>query len=92
MYPSYEEINFETKMAGVLTVTRNKANGLLAALRSRTTPMEVYKARDHMLVYEKEADIRDMTPDFMALDNIKDVANVIVTAPGDKVDFVSRFF
>ena len=109
--PLHEEINFETKMAGELTVTRNREDaiytlnfparpgvridlpeGLLAALRSHNIPMGVYKARDHMLVYEKEADIREVSPDFMALDKIKDIFSVIITAPGDEVDFVSRFF
>ncbi|CAF1259083.1 unnamed protein product [Rotaria sp. Silwood1] len=106
-----EEINFQTKKAGALKVTRQKKNGLytlnfparpvvktdvpdglLLALRSNVTPIEVYKARDHMLVYEKEADVKQLSPDFMALAKIDSVFSVIVTAPGDEVDFVSRFF
>ncbi|CAF4725058.1 unnamed protein product [Rotaria sp. Silwood2] len=45
-----------------------------------------------MLVYDNEAAVKELSPDFMALANINDVFSVIVTAPGDKVDFVSRFF
>ncbi|CAF3798235.1 unnamed protein product [Rotaria sordida] len=67
-------------------------DGLLSALRSNVTPIEVYKARDHMLVYESEADVRQLSPDFMTLANIDAVFSVIATAPGDQVDFVSRFF
>ncbi|CAF3719616.1 unnamed protein product [Rotaria sp. Silwood1] len=67
-------------------------DGLLSALCSNVTPIEVYKARDHMLVYEKEADVKQLSPDFMALVKIDSVFGVIATAPGDEVDFVSRFF
>ncbi|MCP3954952.1 MAG: PhzF family phenazine biosynthesis protein [Desulfobacterales bacterium] len=55
-------------------------------------PAEVYGARDILAVLETEAAVRKMTPDFAALEKIKDAFAVIVTAPGDKVDFVSRFF
>src|ERR1700722_8434527 len=111
MSPMNEEINFQTKKAGELTVTRQKedalytlnfparpaakadlSDALLSALRSDITPIEVYKARDYMLVYENEADVKQLSPDFMALAKIDDVFGVIVTAPGDEVDFVSRFF
>ncbi|CAF1043625.1 unnamed protein product, partial [Didymodactylos carnosus] len=67
-------------------------DALLTALRGDVTPIEIYKARDYMLVYENEAAVRQLSPDFMALANIADVFAVIVTAPGDDVDFVSRFF
>ncbi|CAF3491440.1 unnamed protein product [Rotaria sp. Silwood1] len=65
---------------------------LLSALHSEIAPIDVYKARDYLLVYENEADIKQLSPDFMALSKIDDVFAVIVTAPGDEVDFVSRFF
>ena len=111
MSPTSEEVNFQTKTAGPLTVTRHKEkamytlnfparpaakadlpHGLLLALHSGITPREVYKARDHMLVYETEADVKNLSPDFTALAKINAVFSVIATAPGDEVDFVSRFF
>lgn len=55
------------------------------------TPVEVLRLRDYMLVYETEDDIRSIAPDFSALARIKTHA-VIVTAPGNTSDFVSRFF
>ena len=67
-------------------------DGLLSALRGTVTPVEVYKARDYMLVYENEADVKRLSPDFMALAKIDAVFGVIATAPGNEVDFVSRFF
>jgi len=55
-------------------------------------PETVYGARDILAVFATEAQVRAMAPDFAALEKIKDAFAVIVTAPGDNVDFVSRFF
>lgn len=65
---------------------------ILSALRSEIAPVAVYKARDYLLVYENETNIKQLSPDFVALGKIDGVFAVIVTAPGDEVDFVSRFF
>lgn len=55
-------------------------------------PIEAYKGKtDYMLVYEKESDIRDIVPQFEAIAALK-ARGVIITAKGDHVDFVSRFF
>ena len=44
-----------------------------------------------MLVYENEDDIRKLKPDLSRVAGL-DCFAVIVTAPGKKSDFVSRFF
>lgn len=44
----------------------------------------------YVAVYENERMIRDLVPDFLAFSRLD--KDVIVTAPGDEVDFVSRFF
>lgn len=54
-------------------------------------PLEVYKARDLMVVFDNEKEIFDLDPDFIKMVNI-DHLGVIATAPGNAVDFVSRFF
>ncbi len=54
-------------------------------------PKEVLRSRDYFLVYESEADILAIEPNFDALGRIQTHA-VIVTAPGETSDFVSRFF
>jgi PhzF family phenazine biosynthesis protein len=54
-------------------------------------PKEVLKSRDYMLVYESEADVKAIKPNFEALRRV-DTHAVIVTAKGDSSDFVSRFF
>ncbi|MCB9979594.1 MAG: PhzF family phenazine biosynthesis protein [Rhodospirillales bacterium] len=58
---------------------------------SEDRPVEAYKARDLMLVYENVDAVRKMQPDFNKLAAYKDF--IIVTASnGDKYDFISRFF
>lgn len=52
---------------------------------------EVYKARDYLVVLPDEEDVRAIDPDFSELAQV-DALGIIVTAPGNDVDFVSRFF
>ena len=54
-------------------------------------PREVWVARDYMAVFETEEEVRTLAPDFGRLAQVDRFA-VIVTARGDRVDFVSRFF
>jgi PhzF family phenazine biosynthesis protein len=54
-------------------------------------PAAVLKARDIMAVFETEAQVKGLRPDMAALAGL-DCLGVIVTAPGDEADFVSRFF
>jgi PhzF family phenazine biosynthesis protein len=44
-----------------------------------------------MVVFETEEEVRNLQPDFPELELI-DCEGIIVTAPGEEVDFVSRFF
>ena len=56
-------------------------------------PMEVFKARDYMLVYENEDQIRNIQANRNILDQLYfGPGGIIITAPGNEVDFVSRFF
>lgn len=54
-------------------------------------PKELYKARDYLAVFENEADIKNLNLDINELKKIK-AFGIIVTAKGDKADFVSRYF
>lgn len=100
-------IHFHTLKAGRLTVTRaddlytldfpsriaeptEAPKGLLQALGG-SEPVEVLRSRDYMLVYKTEAEVRALKPDFNALSKIE-ALGIIVTAPGENSDFVSRFF
>ena len=62
---------------------------LLAALVME--PSEVWLARDYMCLYENESQVRAVAPDMTKLAAL-DVFATIVTARGNGVDFVSRFF
>uniref|UniRef100_UPI0035AE2F96 PhzF family phenazine biosynthesis protein n=1 Tax=Stella sp. TaxID=2912054 RepID=UPI0035AE2F96 len=100
------EIRFHTMKAGTLTVTREgewlaldfpsrppqpvaPPPALAAALG--IAPAAVLAARDYVAVYDDAATVRALRPDMAALAALDRFA-VIVTAPGDDCDFVSRFF
>jgi PhzF family phenazine biosynthesis protein len=101
--PQRERVSFEsqsgalhvTKRADVLEldfpaevpVARPAAPALAAALAAE--PVAVLHGRYPMAVFASEADVRAIEPDFQALSEFR---WVLVTAPGDDVDFVSRFF
>ncbi len=57
-----------------------------------TVPLEILAARDYLVVYESEEQIRTLQPNLDLLTHVDRFA-VIVTAPGEGgIDFVSRFF
>ena len=102
---SGDEVGFETRR-GLLSVRRDgellrmdfpacparpcrPPERLLAALGG--SAVEVLKADDYLVVYEDEEEIRGLRPDLQRLLGLE-ARGVIVTAPGDDVDFVSRFF
>jgi PhzF family phenazine biosynthesis protein len=64
-------------------------DALVAALGAR--PREVLLARDILAVFDSEAEIKRLRPDFERIAAL-DVFAVIASARGDHVDFVSRFF
>lgn len=104
-YP-YDEIRFASR-SGVLRVTREQDRLTLDFPADRLTrveafpelkaafseePQEVYKGKtDYMLVLADEAQILNLQPDIRAIARIP-ARGVIVTAKGNEVDFVSRFF
>ena len=104
-FPSLARLAFGTK-SGELVVTREGAllkmdfparpgqpvavtDALAAALGAR--PREAYMARDLLAIFGSESEVRSLRPDFARVAAL-DAFAVIVSAPGDTVDFVSRFF
>jgi PhzF family phenazine biosynthesis protein len=104
-YPSLTRLSFSTR-SGVLAVSREGdrltldfparpgerievSRALASALGAM--PREAYLARDVLAVFDTEAAIQALRPDF-ALIAALDAFAVIVSAPGNEVDFVSRFF
>ncbi len=70
-------------------MTREYPDGLKEALGVNEI-VAVYKHRDLLVELNKEEDVANAQPDFTALK--KTGEKIIITAPGKKVDFVSRFF
>src|SRR5439155_14684649 len=54
-------------------------------------PKELYRARDLLAIYESESEIRGFRPDFGRIASL-DVFAVTISAPGEAVDYVYRFF
>lgn len=54
-------------------------------------PLEVLKNVMCLAVFEREADVRALSPDFARIAALPS-DGLIATAPGDSVDFVSRYF
>lgn len=55
------------------------------------TPVEILAARDYLVRYNSAHEVRALAPNLQELMHIDRFA-VIVTAPGEDCDFVSRFF
>lgn len=107
MKPAADRVEFTTKLGDHLTVTRGE-HGRLAmdfparppepgdlggdareALRAK--PIDVLRSRDGFAVFENETQIAALKPDMTKVAELSCVG-LIATAPGDEVDFVSRFF
>ncbi len=103
--PGERSVSFETK-SGTLTVTRegdlysmdfpsrppqecDVYPGLVPALGGR--PEKVLASADYLVVYGSEEEVRALRPKMDGLMEVDRFA-VIVTAPGQDADFVSRFF
>jgi len=55
-------------------------------------PVEAYKGKtDYMLVFENESQVKELIPEINLIGKIV-ARGIIITAPGDTADFVSRFF
>jgi PhzF family phenazine biosynthesis protein len=101
------EIRFESRHSGRLVVTlrddmlemdfparppesRSSFAGLERALGVKPQAI-LASAEDALVVLPTEAAVREVRPDFVALREV-DCRGTIVTAPGERCDFVSRFF
>jgi len=104
-FPQAERFAFQTK-SGILTVRRDGDrlsmdfpsrpgtpvsvnDALTGALGAK--PQEALLARDLLAVFETEEQVRALKPDFQRVAQLEAMA-VIASAPGESVDFVSRFF
>lgn len=79
------ELNFPSRMPVATEVDEKLLEGL------SIQPAKILKSRDYFFVYDKEEDIVNFVPDFSILNQF-DCIGIIITAKGNEVDFVSRFF
>ena len=101
-----DSVSFET-LSGTLTVRRDgewlsmdfpsRAPTLVPPIEALSdalgkAPSEVHMSRDILALYDDEATVRTLAPDYAKLTAIRDALGIIVTAKGDNVDFVSRCF
>lgn len=56
------------------------------------TPLEVYKGRDLIFVFDSEETVKNLTPDFDKVKKLPEGLAVFVTAKSDAFDFVARAF
>jgi predicted PhzF superfamily epimerase YddE/YHI9 len=70
-------------------VTCKAPGELIEALGKK--PSEVLRSQDYFVLFPREEDIRALDPDMTQLKKV-DLRGVTVTAKGNRVDFVSRFF
>ncbi len=106
-HPVRELLRFHSREAGVLTVRRDGERlvldfparppspieipeGLAEALGG-TAPEALLRARKNVAVFADEATVRALAPDLGYIAKMEG-DGLIVTAPGDEVDFVSRYF
>jgi predicted PhzF superfamily epimerase YddE/YHI9 len=102
-----DQIKFHSPRSGPLSVTKNGSVLALNFPVDTITelpilpeyfvglsqaPHAIFKGKtDYLFVYDSEAEILDLQPDFEALKALP-VRGIIVTALGKTTDFVSRFF
>ena len=80
----YLILNFPANIPKRINIPKKLVNIL------KKEPNEVLFNESYVVVYRSEEDIYSINPDFSKLSEIKHY--VIITAPGKKVDFISRFF
>ena len=56
------------------------------------TPLETHLSRDLVVLLENEEQVKNLKPDFVKMKELKIGLGVVVTAKGEKEDFVSRYF
>jgi predicted PhzF superfamily epimerase YddE/YHI9 len=104
--PGRPEVAFRSRQAGLLRVDRDGDRLALdfpsrpaepadppPALRAALggAPRECFRARDYLAVMGSEAEVRALRPDLASVREL-DAQGLIVTAPGEACDFVSRYF
>jgi PhzF family phenazine biosynthesis protein len=78
-------LDFPAKLCGPAEISEDLVRGLGAR------PQEVHLGMYMLAIFERAEEVMALKPDFRILNELEGLA-VVCTAPGDDVDFVSRFF
>ena len=78
-------MDFPSNKAELIPIPENLTKGL------GKMPQKVLKSRDLLVIYNNQNEIESIKPDFGILEKIEKFG-IIISAPGDNCDFVSRFF
>jgi PhzF family phenazine biosynthesis protein len=79
-------LNFPTDIITQIEITPLLSNAF------NIMPIEIWKGKtDYLYLFKDEAEIRTILPDINHISTFE-ARGVIITAPGNEVDFVSRFF
>lgn len=104
--PGLDHITFET-VSGVLEVTKQQnkyemsfpkreAHRIVCTSEIRqaigTEPVALYSERDLYVQMNSEAEVKKYVPDYNRLQTLNKWLGVVITAKGETVDFVSRYF
>lgn len=101
-----DKIDFET-VSGILSVTR-KENLYEMTFPKRIAqnimpqpdivklldfePLELYSERDLYVIMSDEEEVKNYIPDYIKLKELNSWLGIVITAKGNNVDFVSRYF
>lgn len=79
-------MDFPARMPVRIPVTRQMEEAIGVPVR------EAHRSRDLLLLVDSEEQVQNLRPDLGLVAQLPDCFALIVTAKGDKADFVSRFF
>jgi len=106
IYPWLDEVTFESK-GGLITVRKQQEAYLINLPAHPAFPADMPEGLElglgveprqflkndkfHLAILESEKQVRQLKPNLYKLDELG-LRKVVVTAPGDRTDFVSRYF
>lgn len=80
------EMNFPARMPAPIPITRLMEQSIGVPVK------EAYLSRDMLLLVDSEQQVKNLNPDLSLVSKLPDCFALIVTARGERADFVSRFF
>lgn len=81
------EMELPLRSPGKVEISRDEIEDVIGV-----PPVESYLSRDLFILLESEEQVKNLSPDFSKMMNLKKGLGVITTAKGSDVDFVSRCF